>query len=140
MPDYRLRIEAEYEAIENTLSALPDRPLSALTQLEIAGVAALLHNFYNGIENILKQCFQGKSFPIPQGESWHRDLLLAAGERNILSDLLLNRLKPYLAFRHYFSHAYAVDLFPERMEPLLKDTAALFNEFKKRIDKVIAPQ
>jgi hypothetical protein len=27
MPDYRLRIEAEYEAIENTLSALPDRPL-----------------------------------------------------------------------------------------------------------------
>jgi len=137
MPDYRLRVEAEYEAIENTLSALPDRPLSTLTQLEIAGVAALLHNFYNGIENIVKQVFQQKSYPIPQGESWHRDLLLAAAEKNIISDLLLNDLKPYLAFRHYFSHAYALGLFPERMEPLVKDAVALFNEFKRQIDKTI---
>ena len=137
MPDYRLRIEAEYEAIENTLSALPDRPLSTLSQLELAGVAALLHNFYNGIENIVKQVFQEKSFPIPQGESWHRDLLLAAAEKNIISDLLLNNLKQYLAFRHYFSHAYALDLFPERMEPLVKDAVALFNEFKQQIDKII---
>jgi hypothetical protein len=137
MPDYRLRIEAEYEAIENTLSALPDRPLLTLSQLEIAGVAALLHNFYNGIENIVKQVFQQKSYPIPQGESWHRDLLLAAAEKNIISDLLLNNLKPYLAFRHYFSHAYALELFPERMEPLVKDAVALFNEFKQQIDKMI---
>jgi hypothetical protein len=28
MPDYRLRIEVEYKAVENTLAALPDRPLS----------------------------------------------------------------------------------------------------------------
>jgi len=137
MPDYRLRIEAEYEAIENTLSALPDRPLSTLSQLELAGVAALLHNFYNGIENIVKQVFQEKSFPIPQGESWHRDLLLAAAEKNIISDLLLNNLKQYLAFRHYFSHAYALELFPKRMEPLFKDAVALFNEFKQQIDKII---
>jgi hypothetical protein len=135
MADYRLRIEAEYEAIKHVLSALPDRPLSTLSQLEIAGVAALVHNFYNGIENILKQVFPAKSFPVPEGESWHRDLLLAAAEKNIISEDLLNNLKRYLAFRHYFSHAYALDLFPERMEPLVTDATALFTEFKQQIGK-----
>jgi hypothetical protein len=39
MPDYRLRIEAECEAIDAMLSCLPDRPLSALSKIEIAGVS-----------------------------------------------------------------------------------------------------
>jgi predicted metal-dependent hydrolase len=134
MPDYRLRIEAEYEAMQNALSALPDRPLATLSQLELAGVAALLHSFYNGIENILRQVFQAKSFPIPQGESWHRDLLLSAAAKRVLSDRLLENLKRYLAFRHFFSHAYALDLFPDRMKPLVKDAESVFSTFKDEIE------
>ena len=48
MTDYCLRVEVEYEAIERTLSSLPSIALAELTELELAGVAALLHNFYNG--------------------------------------------------------------------------------------------
>ena len=135
MPDYRLRIEAEYEAIETSVSALPSVPLSTLSILELAGVGALLHNFYNGVENILKQVFQSKSLPIPQGESWHRDLLLTATEKGILSAGLSDDLKRYLAFRHFFGHGYALNLSPEPMEPLVRDAESVFKRFKDEIEK-----
>jgi len=137
MPDYRLRIEAEYEAMESALSALPELPLSKLSRLEIAGVAAMLNNFYNGIENVLKQVFRAKSIPIPEGESWHRDLLIVAAEKEILSNRLLDDLKPYLAFRHFFSHGYALNLVPERMEPLVGHAESVFSKFKSEIENAM---
>ena len=42
MVSFRQRVEAEYEAIEETLSFLPDRELVDLSELELAGVASLI--------------------------------------------------------------------------------------------------
>lgn len=44
MPDYRLRVEAEHEAIESALSALPDRPyqLSPSLTLRVSVVILLV--------------------------------------------------------------------------------------------------
>lgn len=46
-------------------------------------------------------------------------------------------LKEYLAFRHFFSHAYALDLYPERMEPLVERCEEAYIFFKNEINKLI---
>ena len=138
MASYKARIEAEYEVIEKILSSLPpSNTLSKINELELAGVAALLHNYYNGIENIIKQAIMAKNVAIPQGQSWHQNLLLSATEHKIISQETTNELKRFLAFRHFFSHAYALELYPQRMVPLVADAKDVFEKVKNDIAQII---
>lgn len=137
MTDYRQRIEAELEAIERTLEAFPQQSLASLSMLELAGVAALLHNFYNGVENVIKQLCLARGLSMPSGASWHRDLLQLALKADLLSTEMVKDVAPFLAFRHFFSHAYALELYPERMEPLACEVIAVYRRFKKQIDDKI---
>jgi len=63
-------ISAELENIDELSKEMPlYSGLPDLSTLELAGVAALLHNFYNSIENILKQIFVSQTLLIPEGKS-----------------------------------------------------------------------
>lgn len=137
MANCKERVEAEYEAIEKTLSAFPQKPLSELSELELAGVATLLNNFYNGIENVLKQVFQKQSIQLPEGSSWHQNLILSAIGKNIISENLADTIKKYLGFRHFAAHGYAFNLTPQRLEELTDNILKVFKEFKSEINKVI---
>ena len=139
MADVRARVAAEMENVERTLKEIPPPSrCPSLSTLELAGVAALLHNFYNGIENVLKQVLQSRGFKMPTGVSRHRDLLALAGVQHVISQETLEALKPYLAFRHFFSHAYALDLQSPRIEALAANANLACRAFQRDISTALS--
>jgi len=113
---------------------LPEKDkLPFLQFLELAGVATLLHNFYNGIENILKLSLKEKNVPFPEGGSWHKELLKLSVNHKIITEPTMMKLGEYLAFRHFFSHAYALDLYAEKLEPLVENIKDIYKDFQKDI-------
>jgi hypothetical protein len=97
---------------------------SAPDDIELSALAAMLHSFYNAMENIFKRITLELGDPMPGSESWHKELLDgmtdATGNRNaVLSPQLRGRLKEYMEFRHVFRHAYTFDLRWDRMKALV---------------------
>lgn len=134
MADLKDKIEAEYENIEKLVNELPSSDqLPFLEFLQLAGVATLLHNFYNGIENIIKLILKDKNVALPEGESWHKELLNLAKEDGIISEATLMQLGKYLAFRHFFSHAYALDLYAGKLQPLVEKINRVYQGFKGEV-------
>lgn len=136
MADLKEKIDIDIENIDRVFEELPNHDiLSQLSILELAGVATLLHNFYNGTENIIKRILIEKGISIPQGSAWHKDLLNLAVKENIISLQVKELLGEFLAFRHFFNHAYALDLYAERMAPLVKSAPELYKAFKIEISR-----
>ena len=135
MASLKEKIEAEFENIEEIFVELSThKSFDDLSRLELAGVASLLHNFYTGVENVLKQAFLLHKIEPPRGESRHREFLELAISSGIISSSTANDLKPYLGFRHFFAHAYSLDLDSKRVEPLAKKVKNVFNAFREDIE------
>jgi uncharacterized protein YutE (UPF0331/DUF86 family) len=132
------RINAELLNIDEIFEEIPSHiKLPYLSTLELAGTAALLHNLYNGVENILKQIFIFQNIEIPEGKSSHKELLETAVNNNIISEKCKDSFGEYLAFRHFFSHAYALDLYADKMEPLVEKAKEVYMNFRKEISKYL---
>lgn len=92
--------------------------------IERSAIAAMLHSFYTGTENLFKRIAIEYDGGIPAGSTWHRALLdrmaAPAGERPaVLSIALHDRLAEYLQFRHVFRQAYSFQLRWEKMQSLV---------------------
>jgi hypothetical protein len=92
----------------------------------LSALAAMLHSFYNGIENLFKRVAIEIDGGPPATEAWHRRLLNSMASATdarppLLSAALRDRLRGYLDFRHFFRHAYTFDLRWSKMEKLVRE-------------------
>lgn len=135
MADLRERIAAEEENIRSVIVLIErHRDLKNLSDLELAGVAALLQNFYNGIENILKQILIDKSIAIPHGSTWHKDVLIAAKEHGVITEAMTPVLSQLLAFRHFFVHGYALNLSIDKLQPIVEYAIVFWRDFYQHVE------
>ena len=144
MPNKQLKeqCEAEFENIDAVVAELfllakPEK--SNYSIAELAAMATFLHNFYNGVENILKRILYATGAELKNSSTWHKDLLQSAHAAGIISRGLYDTLSNYLSFRHYFVHAYSFTLRWDELRPLVSGVAetlaqvkAAANEFSSR--------
>jgi hypothetical protein len=130
------QIEKVIEVIVKEKNQLTSNPPSITQKTAFAGY---LMNFYNGIENILKQISKRYYKKFPSGEAWHKDLLkLCITPPNktlqIFNKTIIDELYNYLGFRHFFIHGYSFKIKWEELEILINNIERLWSSIKNEIN------
>lgn len=106
---------SEFKKVQYKIDLPPDK----VPYYDRGAIGYLLHNFYNGCENIFKSIarfFENDLGP----QEWHKDLLKrmkieVVGYRpKVIDNELFQLLDDFRAFRHKFRHTYAFELDWER--------------------------
>jgi len=131
------QIAVEQELINRLLEE--HRPLvnkcatEAPDAIERSALAAMLHSFYTGIENVFRRIAIECDGYSPDGDTWHRDLLDAMARPTesrpaVISQNLHDALRDYLGFRHMFRYLYSINLRWDRMAGLVLGVEAVWQQ------------
>lgn len=113
------------------------------SEIELSALAAMLHSFYTGIENIFKRVTIALDDEVLRGEAWHRELLQrmtrpGSNRPRLLTTELHDALLDYLRFRHVFRSAYSFDLDWQKMAPLVLRVEQTLSELEHVLDRFLA--
>ena len=139
----RDRIRSEIEQIDEQLvefAALLDRSATREPNVvERAALGSVLHSFYTGLEGIFLAVAKRVDDHVPTGERWHMDLLdqVASSTQTrgaVISARTKQTLTQYLAFRHFFRHAYAHVFHWAEMRDLVEQLRSAWAEVRAEIE------
>ncbi len=143
---FRKQQTAEREQLQRLLSGIQGLLTkcrdTAPTEIELSALAATLHSFYTGVENIFKRVAVELDGEPVRGDAWHRELLLrmktpTARHPALLSEELHDTLNEYLRFRHVFRNAYSFDLDWRKMSPLVLRLEESFQKLENALDNFL---
>ena len=132
----REQLQRLLSGIHGLLSRCRD---TAPNEIELSALAATLHSFYTGVENIFKRVAVELDGEPVRGDAWDRELLLrmkTATTRRpaLLSEEFHDTLNEYLRFRHVFRSAYSFDLDWQKMSPLVLGLEETFHKLEGALD------
>ena len=130
------------ELIEKSSVLLQKCILQEPDFIELNAAGAILHSYYNGLENIFLLIRKNIDKTVLSSERWHSELLksmFAATEtrRPIFEKKLYDQLVDYMGFRHFFRHTYGYHLRWDLIKPLLMNIKENWNTVKSNIETII---
>jgi hypothetical protein len=111
--------------------------------LYLDSVALNLHSFYAGIEKIFELIARNIDQTIPEGSSWHQELLqqmkinIKKIRPAVISQKTHDQLEEYRGIRHVVRNVYTFNLSEKRIEPLVRDISGIFEELEKEVKEFI---
>ncbi len=128
------------EALLRELKTLKPRlAQKEISNLDLRAAGSILHDFYNGVENIFRRVAQELNGGLPAGEDWHKQLLTdmsldVKGVRPpLVSEDLKLKLQKYLGFRHIFRNVYGFHLEQEQIKAMIKEFPRILSWLKREI-------
>ena len=140
----KLKIQLEIEQIDKLIETYSDLLQKCVQsepdKIEIAALGSVLHSFYNGLENIFSVIAKEVDETLPQGFSWHKELLIQISNKTLTRNAVLpeatrEKLVNYLAFRHFYRHSYSFFLDWNELKPLICDLNSVWKEVRESLDK-----
>jgi ribonuclease HepT-like protein len=109
------------------------------TDLYVDSASLNLHDVYSGFERIFKQIAATVDGNMPASAEWHRELLEQMGldlpkvRPPILTADSIQRLDPYLRFRHVVRNVYTFSFDPERIGRLVNELEMVFAQIRQEL-------
>jgi predicted nucleotidyltransferase len=140
--ELRALVEEELTALQRIVQDVQEEVAHRAappSQFALNALASYLHQFYTGCERIFERLAVHIDENLPGGAFSHANLLAQMARGNpdvrpaVLDEVLWLRLQEYLAFRHFFRHAYGYTLEWAKLRPLIDGMGGTLDELRTQL-------